>query len=212
MHFSTTPCCFLYKPGLKLVVCRNRFDDIQYYLYWGCIYLDSDTTFIVLSLYTTTKKIFKKNYSAPWIQTDALKLIGMHFTDGQWPKAYCKSNPGNKVKYSAMAQSITWPESSSVSQNQYLVMSTISRLQAVADYKGLATIKNVILIPVTCCCTIFSSHWSWGSVNEMAVIPTKSIQCFKYLNENWPVYNLSTLIVPFQNCGVIHANCVTVPP
>ncbi len=51
------------------------------------------------------------------IQPNASELSGraLHSADGQWPKAYCKSNQrvfeGKEVDCYAMAKSITWPES-----------------------------------------------------------------------------------------------------
>ncbi len=45
-------------------------------------------------------------------QMQQIDWAALHSTNGQWPKTYIKSNPGvfegKKVKYSAMAESISW--------------------------------------------------------------------------------------------------------
>ncbi len=52
------------------------------------------------------------SYSAKCFRTH---WTALHSADGQWPKAYCKSNQrvfeGKEVDCYAMAKSITWPES-----------------------------------------------------------------------------------------------------
>ena len=52
------------------------------------------------------------SYSAKCFKTH---WTALHNADGQWPEAYCESNQrvfkGKEVECSAMAKSITWPES-----------------------------------------------------------------------------------------------------
>ncbi len=46
------------------------------------------------------------------VKCSKIDWAALHSTNGQWPKTYIKSNPGvfegKKVKYSAMAESISW--------------------------------------------------------------------------------------------------------
>ncbi len=77
-------------------------------IYWWCDYWQKqqDAEFWsvsgnIICLYSA--KCFRTHWTA------------LHSADGQWPKAYCKSNQrvfeGKEVDCYAMAKSITWPES-----------------------------------------------------------------------------------------------------
>ncbi len=60
-------------------------------------------------------KCFGQYYLLIFSQMLQNSLTALHSADGQWPKAYCKSNQrvfeGKEVDCYAMAKSITWPES-----------------------------------------------------------------------------------------------------
>ncbi len=59
-------------------------------------------------------KCFRQYYLLIFSQMLQNSLTALHSADGQWPKAYCKSNQrvfeGKEVDCYAMAKSITWPD------------------------------------------------------------------------------------------------------
>ncbi len=89
---------------------------------WACMAASGTGYLVFIDDVTADKssrmnsEVFRAILSAH-IQPNASELIGraLHSADGQWPKAYCKSNQrvfeGKEVDCYAMAKSITWPES-----------------------------------------------------------------------------------------------------
>ncbi len=89
---------------------------------WACMAASGTGSLIFIDVVTADKssrmnsEVFRGNiicsYSAKCFRTH---WTALHSADGQWPKAYCKSNQrvfeGKEVDCYAMAKSITWPES-----------------------------------------------------------------------------------------------------
>ncbi len=76
-------------------------------IYWWCDYWQKQQD----EFWSVSGNIIC-SYSAKCFRTH---WTALHSADGQWPKAYCKSNQrvfeGKEVDCYAMAKSITWPES-----------------------------------------------------------------------------------------------------
>ncbi len=89
---------------------------------WACMAASGTGSLVFIDDVTADKssrmnsEVFSGNiicsYSAKCFRTH---WTALHSADGQWPKAYCKSNQrvfeGKEVDCYAMAKSITWPES-----------------------------------------------------------------------------------------------------
>ncbi len=89
---------------------------------WACMAASGTGSLVFIDDVTTDKKQKDEfwsvsgniicSYSAKCFRTH---WTALHSADGQWPKAYCKSNQrvfeGKEVDCYAMAKSITWPES-----------------------------------------------------------------------------------------------------
>ncbi len=89
---------------------------------WACMAASGTGSLVFIDDVTADKssrmnsEVFRAILSAH-IQPNAFRThwTALHSADGQWPKAYCKSNQrvfeGKEVDCYAMAKSITWPES-----------------------------------------------------------------------------------------------------
>ncbi len=89
---------------------------------WACMAASGTGSLVFIDDVTADKSsrmnsevfraILNCSYSAKCFRTH---WTALHSADGQWPKAYCKSNQrvfeGKEVDCYAMAKSITWPES-----------------------------------------------------------------------------------------------------
>ncbi len=83
---------------------------------WACMAASGTGSLVFIDDVTTEFWSVSGNiicsYSAKCFRTH---WTALHSADGQWPKAYCKSNQrvfeGKEVDCYAMAKSITWPES-----------------------------------------------------------------------------------------------------